>query len=80
MIKDIIENSGFIRIKENVIDLGYANGWGIKTRDVFNELIQYTVLDSLNSTNLGRCVNEYSRVIEDDNGRYVLVYRVDSGD
>jgi hypothetical protein len=80
MIKNIIENSGFIQIKGNVIDLGYANGWGIKTREIYDKLIPYTVLGSYGSTNLGRCVNEYSRVIEDDNERYVLVYRVDSGD
>jgi hypothetical protein len=80
MIKDIIENSGFIGIKGNVIDLGYANGWGIKTREIYDELIQYTVSDSHSSTNLGRCINEYGCAIEDDNERYVLVYRVDSGD
>ena len=80
MIKNIIENSGFIQIKGNVIDLGYANSWGIKTREIYDELIQYTVLGSFSSTKLDRCVNEYSRAIEDDNERYVLVYRVDSSD
>lgn len=27
MIKDIIKNSEFIKVKGNVIDFGYMNGW-----------------------------------------------------
>ena len=80
MIKDIIKNSEFVKVNGNVIDLDYANGWSTKTREIYNELKQYTVLDSGNSINLGRCINEYTCIIDDGTERFLLAYKVDSGD
>jgi hypothetical protein len=82
MIKDIIKNSEFIKVKGNVIDFGYMNGWDFNAgiREVFNELKQYMVPDSYSNSNLGNCINEYSSVIDDGTERYVVIYKVDSSD
>jgi hypothetical protein len=82
MIKDIIKNSEFIKVKGNVIDLGYMNGWDFKVgvREVLNELKQYMVSGSYSNSNLGNCTYEYSSVIDDGTERYVVVYKVDSSD
>jgi hypothetical protein len=82
MIKDIIKNSESIKVNGNVIDFGYKNGWYFNPEllEAFNKLKQYTVVGSQTGINLGRCINEYSCTIDDGTERYVLVYKVDSGD
>ena len=75
-------------IKE-VINLGFANGWSTDDRNRFELLKQRMVKQSFSARNLGRCYNEYSFDIVDEDILNLLdgqptisrvIYKVDSGD
>ena len=43
-----------------IIDLGYANGWNAKTKEIYEELKKNKIKGSNTSKNIGNCLNEYS--------------------
>ena len=62
------------------IKLGYTNGWDDERIAVFSLLKEHKI-DGTNTTrDLGRCLNEYSFMINDGTDEYNVVYLVDSGD
>ena len=63
-----------------IIDLGYANGWGNKDREVFEELQKNKIEGSGASKNIGNCLNEYSFESMQENEIVKVMYKVDSGD
>jgi hypothetical protein len=79
MIKQIIENYG-LKVNNNIIDLGWVNGWGKGTQEVYKELKKYLVEDTHRSITIGRCVTEYKFKSTDGFDFYTVVYKVDSGD
>jgi hypothetical protein len=79
-----MENTLAEQVKEkavnNVISLGTANGWGVKTNQFCKELREQMIPQSQESKNLGRCYNEYSFDVNIEDTIYKVVYSVDSGD
>ena len=61
------------------INLGYANGWNDKTKEIFEELKKNKIEGSGNSINIGRCDNEYSFETIQENERVKVIYKIDSG-
>lgn len=84
MIQDILKlvNDHYVKIDHiyRTINLGYANGWTYNTSEIYKALKQHAVPNHSSSQTVGRCVTEYTFVIDDDVDRYVVTYRVDSGD
>ena len=62
------------------INLGYANGWGNKDREIFEELRKFKIEGSNTSENIGNCLNEYSFETIQENKRVKVIYKVDSSD
>ena len=62
------------------INLGYANGWGNKDNQLYDELQKNKVVGSSTSENVGRCLNVYTfeTVYEDES--VLVIYKVDSSD
>jgi hypothetical protein len=68
------------QIKDNVLDLGTANGWDRETEKIFSFLREIEIPNTRTGQNLGRCYNAYGFYIE-LNGQLIEVrYRVDSSD
>ena len=63
-----------------IIDLGYANGWNAKTKEIYEELKKNKIEGSNTSKNIGRCDNEYSFEAIQENERVKVIYKIDSGD
>lgn len=62
------------------INLGYANGWNAKTKEIFEELRKFKIEGSNTSENIGNCLNEYSFEAIQENERVKVIYKIDSGD
>ena len=62
------------------INLGYANGWGVKDNVLFQDLQKNKIEGSNTSQNIGNCLNEYSFEAIQENERVKVIYRIDSGD
>jgi len=77
-IKEIIEKYGRTH-KDNVVYLGYENGWGEKTYDLFKELEAFEVKGTYyrngeaSSQSLGFTAS-------DGQETYVITWSLDSGD
>lgn len=78
-IAQILQESGIETI-HGEIQLGIANGWGDKTQLIFEKLREYKVDGTNTRRELGRCLNEYSFMINDGTDEYNVVYTVDSSD
>jgi hypothetical protein len=62
------------------IDLGYANGWGNKDRELYSKLKDFKIENSSSSRNIGNCLNEYSFETIQENKRVKVIYKIDSSD
>ena len=62
------------------IDLGCANGWSMKARQLFNDLEKIKIEGSQRSRNISNCYNEYSFDVIEDNVIATVIYTIDSGD
>ena len=62
------------------LDLGIANGWDEHTRYLMNGLRVHRIPGSGQERNLGRCYNEYTFTVKDEEMELEITYRVDSGD
>jgi len=60
------------------INLGYANGWGVKDNVLFQDLQKNKIEGSSTSKNIGNCLNEYSFETIQDNEVVKITYKVDS--
>lgn len=78
-IKEIIENYG-LRINNNIINLGYQNGWGKGMYEVYDVLKGFYIPGTKNSETVGRCETEYTFRVTDGFDFYTVVSKVDSGD
>ena len=63
-----------------IIDLGYANGWNAKTKEIYEELKKNKIEGSNTSKNIGNCLNEYSFEAIQEKQRVKVIYKIDSGD
>lgn len=63
-----------------IIDLGYANGWNAKKKEIYEELKKNKIEGSNTSKNIGNCLNEYSFEAIQENERVKVIYKIDSGD
>ena len=68
------------RLRDGVINLGYANGWTRDMRDEFRDLESIRVPDSLFSENIGNCDNKYTFDIKVHDNVYKVIYFIDSSD
>jgi hypothetical protein len=66
----------------NVIDLGYKNGWDKVTKTFFDSIQMYKIPESSTSKTIGNSVTEYSAEYQDDitDEIYIVISKVDSGD
>ena len=62
------------------INLGYANGWGVRDNVLFQDLQKNKIEGSSISKNIGNCLNEYSFETIQENERVKVIYKIDSGD
>jgi len=62
------------------INLGYANGWGAETNELYKELQKNKIDGSASSENIGNCLNLYSFETIQENERVKVIYKIDSGD
>jgi hypothetical protein len=72
-----------IQIKSNnVIDLGYENGWSNRIVEFYKSIQMYMIPNTSTKRVLGSCDNEYSAEYHDDiSGEvFTVISRVDSGD
>jgi hypothetical protein len=80
-ISEIITN-GKLNVKDNVINLGYENGWyySEKMVEAYNNLEQLKIEGSNTSRTIGRCETEYTFQVTDGDETYTVISKVDSGD
>ena len=72
-----------IQIKSNnVIDLGYQNGWSNMTNQFYKSIQMYRIPNTLTKRVLGSCNYEYSAEYHDDISSevFTVISRIDSGD
>jgi hypothetical protein len=71
-----------VEIKSNnVIDLGYENGWTDRIKEFYNSIQMFMIPNSESSRSLGRCNTEYSAEYIDNisDEVFTVISRVDSG-
>jgi len=62
------------------INLGYANGWGIKENEMYKELQEFKIQNTATSETIGNCLTEYTFESIYQNQLVKVIYKVDSGD
>ena len=62
------------------INLGYANGWGVRDNVLFQDLQKNKSEGSSISKNIGNCLNEDSFEAIQEHEIVKVIYKIDSGD
>lgn len=78
-IDEFIRENGF-SARLGVIDLGWENGWGVKTYNVLTELRKYRVEGSQSTSGSSASWRVTKFTVRKDGEEYTVVYSTDSGD
>ena len=73
-------NKTFSEAKNNIVNLGTANGWNDGRIKLLTYLKGKMIPGTYESRNLGRCYNEYSFKCLIDNEEFKIVFSEDSSD
>jgi len=63
-----------------ILNLGYANGWGNREKELHKELQEFKLENTATSETIGNCLNEYTFESIYKNELVKIIYKVDSGD